>query len=100
MNQDERHKEQRVEKELSQGANESMESTVHNDKGKEKSSQGQGDLTHHIQEIEGNEEEDNDETTSPPRDEQVREETQIQEGRSFILEWLKERLAQEVIAVD
>lgn len=44
--------------------------------------------------------EDNDETTSPPRDEQMHEGAQIQEGRSSIPEWLKERLAQEVIVVE
>lgn len=38
-NLDERHNEQRIEKELSQGTNESAESIVHNDKGKEKLSQ-------------------------------------------------------------
>lgn len=100
LNHDERHEEQRVDKELSQGAIESMESIVHNDKGKEKSSQEQEDLTPHIQEINGDEEEDNDETTLPPRDEQMLEETQVQEGRSSIPEWLKERLAREVIVVD
>lgn len=85
---------------MSQGANESVESRVHNDKGKEKASQEQEDLTHLIQEIEGGEQEDNDETTSPPRDEQRHEESQIQEGRSSIIEWLKERIAQEVIVVE
>lgn len=100
LNRDERHEEQRIDKELSQEVNESMESTVQNDKGKEKSSQEQKDLTPHIQEIDEDEEEDNDETTSPPREEQMLEETQVEEGRSSIPEWLKERLAREVIAVD
>lgn len=81
-----------------------MESTIQNDRrekqNKGKQPQDQDNPFPHIQANNEDEGEDSDETTSPPRDEQLPEEKRAEEGRSSILAWLKERLAKEVIAVE
>lgn len=87
-----------------------MESTVQNSRcektNKEKQPQGQDDSVPHEQanrKVGEDEyvdiENENEEVTSPPREDQQLKEVQVREENSSIPTWLKERLAKEVIVI-
>ncbi|XP_059068919.1 uncharacterized protein LOC131859325 [Cryptomeria japonica] len=94
-------KDQRIDEGMVHKVDESIESTIQNDKNdrqdKGKMPQESSNPALHIQICDDEEQGDNNEETSPPRNELLLKEVQVREGRSSIPEWLKERLTKEVI---